>query len=416
MKRRRFLMTSGGLMLSAGAGLLHAASRLKVGIIGGGIIGASIAFHLAEAGAEVIVFEKNQPAKGATEKSFAWVNGFTNDPHYRSVRLKSLFAYREIDSRLRLGITWGGYLTWAQGGADLATIRSDLSDFATTPHPLRRVDAVEFARLSPLTTPGPFELATFSSIDGQLDPVWVTHRFLDAAKNHGAKVIYPCEVTAPIVRGSRLRGVQTSRGEFRLDRLIVAGGTETARLAGLFNFKLPMKHDPGVLVHTMPVPDVTKIIHGGPNMLSFKQMSNGCLVGTDATSPPDIPAHAGIRTGAADFPEPIRAMHGERIIARIATVLPAARNATYNKLTLGYRPVPLDGLPVVGGLPDIPDVYVAVMHSGVTLAPIMGRYVARELIEGASVADLAPYRPTRFAAATATTRDLETAVAPTRVT
>ncbi len=68
------------------------------------------------------------------------------------------------------------------------------------------------------------------------------------------------------------------------------------------------------------------------------------------------------------------------------------------QVIVAYRPVPVDGLPIVGPLPELPDVYVAVMHSGVTLAPIMARFVTREILGGRPVDMLAPYRPGRFAA------------------
>lgn len=88
-------------------------------------------------------------------------------------------------------------------------------------------------------------------------------------------------------------------------------------------------------------------------------------------------------------------MHARRILGRIGEVFPAARGRAAERLTLGFRPMPRDGFPVVGYLPGSSSVYVAVMHSGVTLAPIMGRLVAAEVIEDVSEALLSPYRPDR---------------------
>ncbi len=114
MLRREFLART----TAAGAFGLTPALRarqpgLRVGAVGGGIVGASIAFHLAQAGARVTLFEKAQPASGATQNSFAWLNAFVSDAHYRGLRLRSLLAYHALDRRLKLGITWGGYLNWA---------------------------------------------------------------------------------------------------------------------------------------------------------------------------------------------------------------------------------------------------------------------------------------------------------------
>jgi glycine/D-amino acid oxidase-like deaminating enzyme len=63
--------------------------------------------------------------------------------------------------------------------------------------------------------------------------------------------------------------------------------------------------------------------------------------------------------------------------------------------------MPLDELPVVGAVPDLSNLYVVVTHSGVTLAPILGRYVTREVMSGSRIEALSPFRPERFAARTA---------------
>ena len=62
----------------------------------------------------------------------------------------------------------------------------------------------------------------------------------------------------------------------------------------------------------------------------------------------------------------------------------------------GVRPVPQDRLPIQGYLSNIAGLYVSVMHSGVTLAPAMGRFTATEIIDGTPIGMLAPFRPDRF--------------------
>ena len=74
-----------------------------------------------------------------------------------------------------------------------------------------------------------------------------------------------------------------------------------------------------------------------------------------------------------------------------------ARDAELDRLTLGFRPMPSDGLPIVGYVPGSAHIYLAVMHSGVTLAPIMGRLISRELLSDDGTDALRPYRPERFA-------------------
>ena len=398
-RRREFLRT---LVGAASAGLLRvgqsAPARLRVGVVGGGIVGASIALHLARAGARVILFEKNAPAAGATQNSFAWINAFVDDPHYRTLRLQSLHGYRELDRSLSLRITWGGYLDWASDAAEAETVRANARQLADSPAPVQEINEDELVKLDPEVRPGVVAEAFYSSIDGHLDPVFVTRRFLDQAAKAGAQVLYPCAVTALDIRMGRLKGVATTQGEFQLDRLVVAGGVDTPQILAMAGFTLGLKHAPGMLAHSAPLPPLTRRVHDAPGDVSFKQMADGSLVGTDAPSPPDIPPHRGIRAHAEDFPSAeLRDYHGNRILTKIERFLPASSGVPLDRLTLGYRPMPLDEFPVMGALPSLADVYVAVTHSGVTLAPIVGRLTAEEVLGASRAAMFAPYRPERFA-------------------
>jgi glycine/D-amino acid oxidase-like deaminating enzyme len=398
--RRREVLAA--LVGASSAGLLRpvlgASFPLRVGVVGGGIVGASIAMHLARSGARVVLFEKAAPAQGATQNSFAWVNAFVDDAHYRALRIRSLLAYRDLDKTLSLNMVWGGYVDWASDAAEADVVRSNASQLAGTPYPARSITADAFAKLDPGVTPGFVAEAFYSSIDAHLDPVFVTRRFLDRAAQAGAKILYPCELTALDVSLGRLQGVVTSQGRFALDRLVVAAGVDTPRVLALAHFPLTLKHAPGILAHSASLPSLTRLVHDGPGGLSFKQMADGSVVGTDAPNPPDIPAHQGIRAHAEQFPsDELRAYHGNRILTKISRFLPGAQRVKLDRLTLGFRPMPTDEFPVMGALPSLRDVHVAVTHSGVTLAPIVGRLTAAEVLQGSRLEMFAPYRPERFA-------------------
>jgi glycine/D-amino acid oxidase-like deaminating enzyme len=395
--RREFLLGLGSAAMSALPGITIAgSSRQAVGVIGGGIIGASVAMHLARAGAAVTVFEKSSPASGATGKSFAWLNAHSNDPHYRDLRLQSLAAYHELDKQLQLGITWSGYLSWENEPDAAADLRASVLQFNRSGYPARILDAKEFASMAPNLTPGAFETAIFAGMDGHLDPVSVTARILDQARSYGAQILYPCEVTELELSGNHLTGVVTTQGRFALNRLVIAAGVDTPAITAQTGLEVPLEHKPGILAHTTPQPQAVRTVTYGKGV-HFKQMSSGRIVAADDPYAPDTPAHREILRERGDFPdEESRNMHGKRIIDKVATVLPAARNAALERLTLGFRPFPRDGYPMVGFVPGSDNVYIAVMHSGVTLAPIMGRIIQRELLDDESVDSLGPYRPGRF--------------------
>ncbi|MDX2142482.1 MAG: FAD-binding oxidoreductase [Rhodospirillaceae bacterium] len=373
---------------------------LKVGVVGGGILGASIAYHLTQAGAEVTVFEKKAPATGATFNSMAWINPFTRDKHYVALRLQSLAAWREIDIPLQMGVTWGGSITWGDDEAEAKYVKGRAAPLDGMDFPIRTIDATEMGLLSPATEPGPLTAAFFAPLDGHVDPVWATHRFLDYARLSRANVIYPCEVHGLAFKGGNLKGAETSQGFFALDRVVSVAGTGTPAVLAQAGFDLKLRHAPGYVAHSLPIAELTKVMYDGPRQFEFKQMTNGRFVAGFAPAPPEhIPQHESIRAGEVDFEDAdVRERHGERVISQVKAYIPKAEGLVLDHVRMGFRPMPTDGHPVVGPVPGTPGVYCVVTHSGVTLAPILGRYVAQEVMAGTPVEMLGPYRPERFAA------------------
>jgi len=395
---RRNLLLGGAVVAAVPNVLLAASSPLSVGVVGGGIVGASIAMHLAQAGADVTVFEKDAPASGATGSSFAWLNAYSEDAHYRNFRLQSIAAYHQLDQQLQLDITWGGYLNWESDPETVAKLRAQAEHFKNSGYPLRLLNRADFAAIGPNITPGPFDIAVYGEVDGHLDPVEVNHTFLAEAEKFGARVIYPCEVNEIELAGNRLSGVTTTRGSFSFDRLVIANGVDAPDLAAKVGYHPPLEHSPGILAHSVPTRPMIRTVNYGSG-LHFKQLKNGVIVAADSAYAPDTPIHYDIRHARLDFPSnDIRNIHGRRILDKLSTVLPDSRGAALERLTLGFRPLPKDDFPIVGFVPDHSDIYIAVMHSGVTLAPIIGRSVSREILDSTSVDLLSPYRPERFSA------------------
>ncbi len=100
--------------------------------------------------------------------------------------------------------------------------------------------------------------------------------------------------------------------------------------------------------------------------------------------------------GGGPAPNDVEA-EGLRLIERVRQHMRGAENLALERVTIGQRPIPEDGKPVVGFAPDVPGLYLATMHSGITLAPAVGRFATMEILDGARVELLAPYRPERFA-------------------
>ena len=92
----------------------------------------------------------------------------------------------------------------------------------------------------------------------------------------------------------------------------------------------------------------------------------------------------------------IASQHAVRLLDRAREVVPALSAVRRAHVRIGWRPMPADGLPIIGHGSKAPNVYFATMHSGVSLAPIVGRLAAEEILDGARFEILEKFRPQRF--------------------
>jgi glycine/D-amino acid oxidase-like deaminating enzyme len=273
---------------------------------------------------------------------------------------------------------------------------------AESGHPTRSLDIAALQQISPAINPGALVEAPWSDLGGHVDPVHATQRFLVAAKAAGARIMYPCPVSAIEPRAGGVT-VVTPRERLQFDRLVIATGVDAPAMLAPLGYTLPLLHRPGALVHSKPLPIMTRIVYDGPGELEWKQAADGSVVGLESSSPPPIPVHDGIRNHVMEFPPGIAELHGNRILTKFAAYMPGLVGAKVDSVTLGFRPMPVDGFPVVGPVPGVPEISLCVTHSGVTLAPLLGDYLATELIDGFAEPMLAPYRPTRSMPAPAST-------------
>lgn len=394
MKRRVFLSAALGAGATALARSKKSLAKPRIGIVGGGIVGAAIAMRCAQMGAKVTLLEKTAPAAGATAKSLAWLNPFMDDDHYMRMRLKALEHWQAADAPLGLGVTWGGYIGFTDKLAERGRMSVQSRHLMEAGHPTSSLDIDALKQLSPAIEPGELVEATWSDLGGHVDPVHATQRFLRAATSAGAQILYPCSVSAIDSNGA-LVTVVTPNGQLQFDRLVIAAGVDAPRIVSPLGYTLPLLHRPGALVHTKPLPIVTRLVYDGPGTMEWKQAADGSIVGLEASGPPPLPVHEEIRDHTMEFPPGLAQVHGARILSKLAVYMPALAHAEVDYVTLGFRPMPSDGFPVVGTVPGVPNVFLCVTHSGVTLAPLLGNFIAHELISDNAEPSLSPYRPTR---------------------
>lgn len=356
------------------------ADRPHVLVIGAGIIGASLAWHLVRAGARVTIVEAGvAPGGVATANSFAWLNATWGNPEpYFRLRIRSMAEWRRLESEVAgIRVAWTGGLIWDAPPEQLETFARQHSSWG---YGIRRVDRAEVARIEPALARPP-ELALHVAEEGAVEPLVASRALTAAAVEGGARLLTGRRVVALRREGNTVTGVETDAGDLPADHVVVAAGVETATLLASAGLALPLTTPPGLLVASQPHEKLLNGLVMAPE-LHMRQTADGRLVAGgdfEGTDPGEDAAGA-----AAD------------LFAKMQGMLRSGGALKFERHLLGRRPVPGDDFPALGAAPGIDGLHVAVMHSGMTLAPAVGLFLSREIMTGRREPLLEPYRFSRF--------------------
>lgn len=389
MNRRTFLAasTATGVALAGASALAQPQAGRHVVVIGAGIIGSSIAWHLAAAGVKVTVLEAERPSIGATENSFAWLNAANKRPReYHTLNLLGILGWRRLQAQLGErgpSVQWGGCVDWVADEAAAARMREQTARKQAWGYSIRMIEAGEVRALLPHADPGKVVAAAFTDVEGTVNPKLANEALLAAAKALGAKVEYPVRVTGFDSAGGRVTRVLTSKGAIAVDDVVIAAGLGSQELAAMLGANVPLHSEPGVLAHTAPMPLILPRLAYGPGA-NIKQNPDGSIVSSPSfAGAPDVPATREV---------------GMALLAQAARYVPEINDAKLDWVSMGHRVLPKDGLPIVGHLGSRANAYVAAMHSGLTMAPLIGQLAAVEILDGPKADLLATFRPARFTA------------------
>lgn len=386
MLHRRHVLGLIGATFASAPFKVMAAAPARVIVIGAGIMGAAIAYHLAKRGAQVTILEKEAPAAGATRNSFAWLNAGGKSPRsYYELNLAGMMGWHRLAQEIgpALPLQWGGGVSWRPMAAEQAAARrARLVERQGWGYPVREVNAAEITALTPGIMPGDVGFGQFCDIEGTVDPVAATRAVLERAQAFGATLIHPCTITGLDLGNDRIRGVATTRGKFEADTVVIAAGNGAPAIAAMAGFDVPLTLSRGILAHTKPLPLSLNRVIMTPRGDAKQHLDGRIVTGRDFGDTGDLAATMEL---------------GQQYIKNIAAHFPAAAGAELEFMTLGHRVLPKDGQPIIGRAPKHANLYVAAQHSGMTCAPIVGQLVAMEILDQVNVDMLAPYRMARFA-------------------
>ncbi len=384
-----------GTPVSGHAGKGTAAPRVqRVAVIGAGIVGASIAYYLARRGCEVLILDQNAPAAQASGNTFAWINAaYVKLPHsYHLLSTYSLNEYHRLAAQVRIPVRWGGSLEWYDtqaGSAELIDGVANLQRFGspTWMIPARRARVLEPALRLPQDTP-----VAHCTQDGTVDAPAATRLLVQCAVDFGATLMAPAKVTALQPHRSGMRVVSNVE-TFEVDLAVAAAGVGTSELAAMVGLELKQRATPGVIVTTEPMKPLLGTVLYGPGAHLHQQDDGRIVIGEKAGAPtgPLHAQHLAQRPNVYPTPE-LAAQHAQRVLATARRLVPALGEPKVQRVGIGWRPRPVDGLPIIGRPVGLASMYLAVMHSGVTLAPIIGHLAALEILDGVRADLLTDFR------------------------
>jgi glycine/D-amino acid oxidase-like deaminating enzyme len=372
----------------------------RYAVIGAGIIGACLALRLAEAGAQVTLLDQDQPGQATSRWSYAWLNSNDKAPRaYHELNHAGLRAWATLAGQLD-GAAWyrpAGNLEWAATAEGHAALAARVDRLAGWDYPARMISPADAAELEPALRlpPGVRGVAWFPA-EGYLLTGPLIGQLIDAAAKRGVTVrTGPAgQVTGFVLDGGAVHAVRTAAAQpVPADVVVCCAGRWTPELAGLAGgtapvplvpWQAPGAEAPGFVVLAGPAADApARVVHTPGIDLRPHTAGQVHLEAPDAA--------VDLHTPGAE-----RQRWAAELLGRARQVSRGLDQAAVTGYQVCVRPMPTDGQSIVGWLPGPRGVYLAVTHSGVTLAAHLAALITSELVTGTAPAELQPYHPSRF--------------------
>jgi glycine/D-amino acid oxidase-like deaminating enzyme len=372
-------------------------------LIGAGVIGASIAFHLTRHGIKPLVLEKSDPAAGSSGACDGLVFMQSKKPGlHLKLALESRRRFDGLVDTLGESIEFKnpGGMCIIESEAELTAMRLLVAEQRKSGLDVELIDGEEARRREPCLSERVIA-ATSCALDAQVNPYALTFAFLRAAKAAGAQVLTGEAVTAIEIQSGKVRSVATSGHRINTPLVVNAAGALAADVGSLVGLDIPILPRRGQILVTAAVPPLLrrclisaqyvaakfnpKLAAKGGMGFSLEQADSGNIligstrefVGFDRRT-----TFEGIRT----------------IASRIVSVIPALKRLPVIRSFGGLRPYTPDGLPILGKVAGLEGFIMAAGHEGdgIALSAITGELIADLIAKGRTQFPLEDFRLERF--------------------
>ena len=365
------------------------ARDVDIVIVGGGIVGASCAYFLAERGAEVLLLEAGRIGREASGVNAGGVRQQARALPEMPLALESVRLWADLERRLEVPLEYErcGDLRIVENAEDAARLRAVAARERETGLALEWVDGAALRALVPSIAPGVLG-GTFCPTGGQANPLRVAAAIGRRARDLGAIVWEGCPVRA-LARDGEGFALDCAHGRVRASRVVLAAGAWTPIVAEGLGARLPISLFVPQMQATVPLPPVLgTVLLGFTRKLSMKQMRSGAvLVGGGKRGWGDLVTRAkglaaeSMRLGAVDAVE----------------VLPLLGRTETTRTWVGLEGLTSDEMPIIDCL-ETDRVYVGAgfCGHGFAIGPVVGRLLAEWLLDGTPSMDVSAFRLNRF--------------------
>ena len=382
-------------------------THAKVVVIGGGVVGCSILFHLAKFGMkDCVLLERKELTAGSSWHAAGNVHVISSDPNISRLMAYTINLYKEIEE------TSGHSVGFKPSGGFYLASNEVWSDYLKRERTKARymgldqefISLEEVAKKNPLIDPKKYISALWDPIDGEVDPSGVTYAFAKSAKVHGASYHTNTEVKDTKQREDGTWDVFTDKGNIHAEIVINAGGLwarEVGKLAGLNLPVQPMEHH---YLITDTIPEIAAMPKGSrlpigtdfDGNIYFRQEGQGMLLGT--YEPKSTPWK--VEGTPLDFGHELLEPKLENIQDRLAIGferMPALEKAGIKNIINGPFTFGPDGSPLIGPVPGMKNYWVAVgVMAGFCQGGGVGKCIAEWIIDGEPSIDVWAMDVARF--------------------
>ena len=364
-------------------------------IIGGGIHGASLAFHLAQRGVKCLLLEKSFLAGGATGRSSGLVRmHYDLEPESR-LAWESFQYFRDWAEMVggECGFTRTGFIHIPLPEYT-DSLKANIDMHQSLGIPSLLVTARDVKRLAPSFKVDDFEYAAYEPESGYADPNMSTSSLTSAARERGARLLQGCTVTGILLEGDRAQGVRTTQGDFFAPIVVNAAGPWAAQVAEMTGLEIPVttwRHDTMFIKRPAELRLPHPTVIDDANSMYFRPESGGLtLVGLEDGNPLGLSPEGNTDSSQSGFVE--------RAIERICQRVPGMEDSYLHTAHGGYDGLTPDQHPLMGQAgPDGFYLQCGMSGTGFKISPAVGLCMSELILDGkAKTVDISIYHPNRF--------------------